>query len=47
MADFTDCEVAELSVGQPVVMTMRKRYEDKDRGFHGYFWKAIPQTVQG
>ncbi len=47
MADFTDCEAAELSVGQPVVMTMRKRYEDTDRGFHGYFWKAIPQTVQG
>ena len=47
MADFTDCEAAELSVGQPVVMTMRKRYEDRDRGFHGYFWKAIPQTAQG
>jgi 3-hydroxy-3-methylglutaryl CoA synthase len=47
MADFTDCEVAELSVGQPVVMTMRKRYEDRDRGFHGYFWKAIPQVAQG
>jgi len=46
MADFTDCEVGELSVGQPVVMTMRKRYEDKDRGFHGYFWKAIPQKTQ-
>jgi 3-hydroxy-3-methylglutaryl CoA synthase len=46
MADFTDCEVAELSVGQPVVMAMRKRYEDKDRGFHGYFWKAIPQKTQ-
>lgn len=47
MADFTDCEVAELSVGQPVVMTLRKRYEDRDRGFHGYFWKAIPQTARG
>jgi 3-hydroxy-3-methylglutaryl CoA synthase len=47
MADFTDCEVSELSVGQPVVMAMRKRYEDKDRGFHGYFWKAIPQKTQG
>jgi 3-hydroxy-3-methylglutaryl CoA synthase len=47
MADFTDCEVGELSVGQPVVMTMRKRYQDKDRGFHGYFWKAIPQKTQG
>ena len=47
MADFTDCEVGELSVGQPVVMAMRKRYEDKERGFHGYFWKAIPQKTQG
>jgi uncharacterized OB-fold protein len=46
MADFTDCEVGELSVGQPVVMAMRKRYEDRDRGFHGYFWKAIPQKTQ-
>jgi 3-hydroxy-3-methylglutaryl CoA synthase len=46
MADFTDCEVADLSVGQPVTMVMRKRYEDRDRGFHGYFWKAIPQTAQ-
>jgi uncharacterized OB-fold protein len=47
MADFTDCEVGELSVGQPVVMTLRKRYEDRVRGFHGYFWKAIPQTARG
>jgi 3-hydroxy-3-methylglutaryl CoA synthase len=47
MADFTDCEAGELSVGQPVRMVMRKRYEDIDRGFHGYFWKAVPQTVQG
>jgi 3-hydroxy-3-methylglutaryl CoA synthase len=47
MADFTDCEVSDLSVGQSVVMTLRKRYEDKDRGFHGYFWKAIPHTSQG
>ena len=43
---LTHSEVAELSVGQPVVMAMRKRYEDKNRGFHGYFWKAIPQTAQ-
>ena len=47
MADFTDCEAAELSVGQPVVMTLRKRYQDRERGFHGYFWKAVPQTTQG
>jgi uncharacterized OB-fold protein len=47
MLDFTDCEVGDLSVGQPVVMAMRKRYTDTERGFHGYFWKAIPQKAQG
>lgn len=46
VADFTDCEVAELAVGQPVVMALRKRYQDRERGFHGYFWKAIPQKAQ-
>jgi uncharacterized OB-fold protein len=47
MVDFTDCEVGDLAVGQSVVMAMRKRYTDKERGFHGYFWKAIPQKAQG
>jgi NAD(P)-dependent dehydrogenase (short-subunit alcohol dehydrogenase family)/putative sterol carrier protein len=43
MADFTDCELADIYVGQPVRLSFRKRYTDKDRGFTGYFWKAIPQ----
>ncbi|MFH0789043.1 MAG: SDR family NAD(P)-dependent oxidoreductase, partial [Pseudomonadota bacterium] len=43
MADFTDCERADVFVGQPVQLSFRKRYTDKDRGFSGYFWKAIPQ----
>ncbi len=42
MADFTDCELADVFVGQPVRLSFRKRYTDKDRGFTGYFWKAIP-----
>ena len=42
MADFTDCELPEVFVGQPVRLSFRKRYTDKDRGFTGYFWKAIP-----
>ncbi len=46
MADFTDCQVGDLSVGQRVVMALRKRYEDTERGFHGYFWKAIPEKPQ-
>jgi uncharacterized OB-fold protein len=43
MADFTDCELNDVKVGLPVKMSFRRRYSDKDRGFTGYFWKAVPQ----
>lgn len=46
MADFTDCELSDVAVGAPVEMAYRKRYTDEDRGFSGYFWKAIPQKVE-
>ena len=46
MADFTDCELADVKVGQPVTLSFRKRYTDKERGFTGYFWKAIPLPVK-
>jgi 3-hydroxy-3-methylglutaryl CoA synthase/NAD(P)-dependent dehydrogenase (short-subunit alcohol dehydrogenase family)/putative sterol carrier protein len=42
MADFTDCEMADLKVGLPVRMAFRRHHVDKERGFTGYFWKAIP-----
>jgi 3-hydroxy-3-methylglutaryl CoA synthase/NAD(P)-dependent dehydrogenase (short-subunit alcohol dehydrogenase family)/putative sterol carrier protein len=42
MADFTDCELDDVQVGQRVSLAFRKRYTDKERGFTGYFWKAIP-----
>ncbi len=42
MADFTDCEFADLKVGLPMQMVFRKRVEDKERGFVNYFWKAVP-----
>jgi len=42
MADFTDCELADVRVGQPVALSFRKRFTDKERGFTGYFWKAVP-----
>lgn len=42
MADFTDCELSDVRVGQPVRLAFRKRYTDKERGFTGYFWKAVP-----
>ncbi|MBW2120031.1 MAG: OB-fold domain-containing protein, partial [Deltaproteobacteria bacterium] len=42
MADFTDCELGDVQVGQHVSMAFRRRYADKERGFTGYFWKAVP-----
>ena len=42
MADFTDCELDDVRVGQHVSLAFRRRYTDKERGFTGYFWKAIP-----
>ena len=42
MADFTDCEMGELKVGMPVKMVFRQHYVDKERGYTGYFWKAVP-----
>ncbi|MBW1733293.1 MAG: SDR family NAD(P)-dependent oxidoreductase [Deltaproteobacteria bacterium] len=42
MADFTDCELSEVRVGQKVAMSFRRRYTDAERGFTGYFWKAVP-----
>lgn len=43
LLDFTDCELEKLQVAQTVKMSFRKRWFDKERGFHGYFWKAVPQ----
>ncbi len=42
MADFADCEMNEVRVGQGVRLVFRKRYVDPQRGFTGYFWKAVP-----
>jgi hypothetical protein len=42
MADFTDCELGDVQVGQRVNLSFRRRYSDKERGFTGYFWKAVP-----
>ena len=42
MADFTDCEPDDITVGTRVTMAFRKRYTDTTRGFTGYFWKAQP-----
>ncbi|MDY7080741.1 MAG: SDR family NAD(P)-dependent oxidoreductase, partial [Chloroflexota bacterium] len=42
MADFTDCELDDLKVGMPVRMAFRIHHTDEERGFTGYFWKAVP-----
>ncbi len=46
MADFTDCELSDVKVGQPVELSFRKRVTDKQRGFTTYFWKAVPVPVE-
>jgi NAD(P)-dependent dehydrogenase (short-subunit alcohol dehydrogenase family)/putative sterol carrier protein len=43
MADFTDCDLSDVKVGMPVKMSFRRRMTDHERGFAGYFWKAVPQ----
>ena len=42
MADFTDCELGDLSVGLPVKMAFKRKGVDRERGFVNYFWKAVP-----
>ncbi|MFH1137607.1 MAG: SDR family NAD(P)-dependent oxidoreductase [Pseudomonadota bacterium] len=46
LADFTDCEISDVKVGQPVALSFRRRFKDDGRGFSGYFWKAIPLPVK-
>ena len=43
MMDFTDCKPDDVEVGVPVKPSFRKKYIDKNRGFTGYFWKAVPK----
>ncbi len=42
MADFTSCELDEISVGLPMQMEFKRKGIDPDRGFSNYFWKAVP-----
>ena len=46
MANFTDCVLSDVRVGQPVTLSFRRHYEDKERGFSGYFWKAVPLPTE-
>jgi uncharacterized OB-fold protein len=47
MCDFTDCSVEELSAGDAVTMTFRRKYNDKVRNIIGYYWKAVPVKEVG
>jgi len=40
--DLTDCSLDSVKVGMPVSMSFRKKYSDPQRGYYGYFWKAVP-----
>jgi NAD(P)-dependent dehydrogenase (short-subunit alcohol dehydrogenase family)/putative sterol carrier protein len=42
VADFTDCELADIHVGLPVKMAFKRKGVDAERGFTNYFWKAVP-----
>ena len=42
MADITDWDLGQVSVGQPVRMVFRVRGRDPQRGMIRYFWKAAP-----
>jgi 3-hydroxy-3-methylglutaryl CoA synthase/NAD(P)-dependent dehydrogenase (short-subunit alcohol dehydrogenase family)/putative sterol carrier protein len=46
MADFTDCELSDVRVGQPVSLAFRRRMVDKERGFVNFFWKAVPEKME-
>jgi 3-hydroxy-3-methylglutaryl CoA synthase len=45
LLDFTDCTLDDVKVGGPVRMSFRKRWYDRDRGYTGYFWKAVPTAA--
>jgi uncharacterized OB-fold protein len=45
--EFTDAAPGETAVGQPVRFVFRLKDRDALRGFHRYFWKAVPVSSHG
>ena len=45
LADFTDCTLDDVKIGGLVNMSFRKKWYDKEKGYTGYFWKALPQNT--
>lgn len=42
LLDLTDCSLDSVTVKMPVTMSFRRKYADPQRGYYGYFWKAVP-----
>ena len=42
LLDLTDCSLDSVKVNMPVAMSFRRKYADPQRGYSGYFWKAVP-----
>jgi len=42
LLDLTDCSLDSVKVKMPVTMSFRRKYADPQRGYYGYFWKAVP-----
>ncbi len=42
LLELTDCGPEGVTLGMDVELSFRKKYYDKWRGIHGYFWKASP-----
>ena len=40
--NLTDCGLDSVKVGVPVKMSFRRKQIDPNRGYYGYFWKAVP-----
>jgi hydroxymethylglutaryl-CoA synthase len=45
VAEFADCNEADIFVGARVRMAFRVKSQDQQRGFTHYFWKAVPITA--
>jgi len=46
MADFTDVDPGDVTVGMAMRMVFRIKEVDTQRGFPRYFWKAAPVAHQ-
>ena len=42
LLDLTDCSLDSVRVKMPVTLSFRRKYADPQRGYYGYFWKAVP-----